>query len=861
MIKKDQPLEYYARLDATKVLLELDTNLKGLSDKEAKSRWLKFGPNTIIDKKERSLIFEFISHFKSPLVIILLVVTVVSAYFGETTNAIIIGIMVILSVALDFFEEHHAGQAAKKLKDKVRTMAVVMRDGKKKEVKTSSIVLGDIICLSAGNLVSADARIIESKDLFVNQSSLTGESFPAEKHRQLIREKNLDLPAFNNLVFFGTSVVSGVATAVVVKAGKETEFGKIADKLIQPTEKSEFEIGVSKFGYFTMKVIIFLVLFIFLFNSLINHNIIDSFMFAIAVAVGITPELLPMIMSITMARGSLSMAKKGVIVKRLAAIPNFGSMDILCTDKTGTLTEDKIELVTYTDIDGVNNERLLLYTYLNSFHQTGVKNPLDEAVMNFKKVATKGYKKVDEIPFDFFRRVMSVVVDSPKGRLLIAKGAPEEIFKRSATCQLDKKQISFTKHIQNKALKSYQKLSEEGYRVLAVAIKPVSKNIRVYSKKDEADLELLGFVAFLDPPKQGLKQVLEELQTVGVEIKVITGDNELVATKICQEVGLHVKGVILSQEMEQLTDEALRARAEGATIFARFSPEEKNRVIHALRANGHVVGYLGDGINDAPSLKTADVGISVNNAVDVAKESADIVLTQKNLQILKDGLMEGRKSFGNTMKYIMMGLSSNFGNMFSMAGAIFFLPFLPMLPIQILLNNFLYDVGQVTIPTDNVDADWLQKPRRWNLHFIKRFMYFFGPISSIFDFTTFFILYSVFHANQAVFQTGWFMESLATQTLVIHFIRTKQLPFIKSTASKYLLWSTIICVALGWIIPYTIVGRYFQFTPLPLSIMLSIAGIVLVYFVVVELGKRIFFKRYDFNISAHSRQNIRRIIA
>lgn len=861
MIKTGQPLEYYAGVEATQVLSELGSRPKGLSDKEAKARLLRFGFNTIIDKKERPIILEFLSHFKNPLVIILLVVTIISAYFGETTNAIIIGIMIVLSVTLDFFEEHHAGRAASKLKDKVRAMAVVLRDGGRKELKTSSIVLGDVICLSAGSLVPADARIIESKELFVNQSSLTGESFPAEKHRQVIKQKGLDLPAFSNLVFLGTSVVSGSATAVVIKTGKDTEFGKIADKLIKPAEKSEFEIGVSRFGYFTMKVIIFLVLFIFLFNSLINHNIIDSFMFAIAVAVGVTPELLPMIMSITMARGSLNMSKKGVIVKRLAAIPNFGSMDVLCTDKTGTLTEDKIELVTYTDINGDNDERLLLYTYLNSYYQTGVKNPLDEAVMNFKKVAINGYKKVDEIPFDFFRRVMSVVVDGSQERLLIAKGAPEEIFKRVNTCQVGRQEKKFTKTIENKAFKYYQKLSEEGYRVLAVGIKPVAKSVRAYNKQDEFDLELLGFVAFLDPPKKGLKEVLEELQNVGVEIKVITGDNELVANKICREVGLEVKGVILSQEMAELTDEALRARAERATIFARFSPEEKDRVIYALRANGHVVGYLGDGINDAPSLKTADVGISVNNAVDVAKESADIVLTQKKLQILKDGLMEGRKSFGNTMKYIMMGLSSNFGNMFSMAGAIFFLPFLPMLPVQILLNNFIYDASQVTIPTDNVDPDWLQKPRRWNLHFIKKFMYFFGPISSIFDFTTFFVLFGIFHANASTFQTGWFMESLATQTLVIHFIRTKQLPFIKSQASKYLLWSTVACFALGWIIPYTAIGRYFQFTPLPLPILLSIIGIVLVYFVVVELAKRIFFHYYDFNISAHSRQNIRRIIA
>ncbi len=852
----NKKLEYFATLDSLEVLSLLESSEKGLTEGMTLKRHATCGYNTIEEKKDLNIILEFLSYFKSPLIIILLIVTAISAYFGEMRNAVIVFVMVLLSVVLDFFEERNAGQAAKRLKEKVRTMAIVIRDGQKKEVRASQICIGDIISISAGNLVPADARIIDSKDFYVNQSSLTGESYPNAKNKKSLSGQGLSLVDLSNIVFAGTSVVSGSATAVVVKIGNQTEFGQIADKLARKEEKSEFEIGVSKFGYFVMKIIIFMVLFIFLINSLVNHQILESFMFAIAVAVGVTPELLPMIMSITMARGSMKMSKKGVIVKKLAAIPNFGSMDILCTDKTGTLTEDKIVLVTYTNLAGENDEEVLKYTYLNGFFQSGVKNPLDEAIVNFKKIATTHYKKIDEIPFDFNRRLMSVVVEGTEGHLLITKGAPEEIFKKCKTFKQGKKVVTFGKVWQKKAHEYYENLSKDGYRVLAVAIKKIENKKRSFNKQDEIDLEFCGFVAFLDPPRKGLKKVLEELYSVGVRVKVITGDNELVASKICHEVGLTIHGVIMGSEMEHLSDEALVPVAEKTTIFARFSPEQKNRVINALRANGHVVGYLGDGINDAPSLKAADVGISVNNAVDVAKESADIVLTQKNLEILKDGLLEGRKAFGNTMKYIMMGLSSNFGNMFSMTLVVFFIPFLPMLPIQILLNNFIYDFSQVTIPTDNVDKDWLQKPRRWNMHFIKRFMLWIGPISSLFDFATFYVLYSVFHANQAMFQAGWFMESLATQTLVIHFIRTKKLPFIQSRPSKYLLFSTFACVTLGWIIPYTPVGEYFQFGRPPLAMVLAILLIVIVYFIVVEIGKRIFYKKYDFDVAAHSGKKI-----
>jgi P-type Mg2+ transporter len=564
----------------------------------------------------------------------------------------------------------------------------------------------------------------------------------------------------------------------------------------------------------------------------------------------VTPELLPMIMSITMARGSLRMSKKGVIVKKLSAIPSFGSMNILCTDKTGTITEDNIQLVLCTDPMGKKDESVLRYGYLNSTFQTGIKNPLDQAVLEEGKVDIKDYKKTEEIPFDFHRKMLSIAVKGPEGDILITKGAPEEVWKRCATVLIEGQSAPFTGEVQRRTCADYESLSSQGYRVLAVAIKKIKQIKEQYTVKDEAELELIGYLAFLDPPKKGVGKILKELNAIGVEVKIITGDNELVTQKICNDIDLPIKGILLGKQIESLTDDALRVKAAQTTIFARFSPDQKNRIILALKSSGNVVGYMGDGINDAPSLRTADVGISVNNAVDVARESADMVLTRKNLKILKEGILEGRKTFGNTMKYILMGLSSNFGNMFSMIAAVCFLPFLPMLPIQILLNNLLYDFSQVTLPTDNVDKDWIDKPRRWNFKYIKKFMIILGPVSSVYDIITFVVLYYGFHAAQSVFQTGWFVESLATQTLVIHFIRTKKIPFIQSKPGKLLVISTIAAVTFGWIIPFTPIGEYFNFSPLPWPILLSIVGIVALYLCTVEVLKRFFYKRYDFTFQA-----------
>jgi Mg2+-importing ATPase len=569
-------------------------------------------------------------------------------------------------------------------------------------------------------------------------------------------------------------------------------------------------------------------------------------MFAVAIAVGVTPELLPMIMSVTMTVGSKKMSKKGVIVKKLSSIPNFGSMNILCTDKTGTLTENLISVVKFVDYQGQEDESVLRLAFLNSSFQTSIKNPIDDAVIRYKNFEISPVKKIDEIPYDFFRKRMSIVVEAQDERKFITKGAPEEMSDCVSFYRDDGQVRPYTEEIKNKSFALYHELSQEGYRVLSVATKIVEADREIYDKAEESGMIFEGFVAFLDPPKKDVREVIGQLYELGVSIKIITGDNELVAKKICHEVGIREASIMLGRDLDNLSDEALKVRVEAVNIFARCSPDEKSRIITALKANNNTVGYLGDGINDVPSLKSADVSITVDSAVDIAKESADIVLTQKSLLSLKDGIIEGRKTFGNTMKYIMMALSSNFGNMFSAAGASLFLPFLPMLPIQILLNNFIYDFSQITIPSDRVDREWVVKPKKWDIKFVKKFMYVFGPISSIFDFATFFLLFYVFKSSAGVFQTGWFMESLATQTLVIHIIRTKRLPFIKSIASWPLILSTFLLVAVGWVIPYTALGAFFKFAPIPWHIVAILICIVAFYLVVVEMVKRMFYRRVQF---------------
>jgi P-type Mg2+ transporter len=837
-------LTQLATCNNQEIFRALQTNESGLSSTTAYQRLEQYGQNIFREKIKLHVFLQYLSIFKSPILIMLLCISVVSFILGQTLDASIVMLMVFLSATLNFFQEYKAGRAAEKLEDQVATRTQVIRDGKKIDIFSRDVTLGDILDLNAGDLIPADARVISARDFFVNQSILTGESFPVEKTSDPVPEGTENLIDLANIVFAGTSVITGTAQAIVTHTGDRTQFGKIAQDLAKAPEDNEFTRGVQQFGFLIMRVIFFLVLFIFLINSILKHDPLESLTFSLAVAVGLAPEFLPMIMSVTMSRGSVKMAKKDVIVKKLTAIPAFGSMDVLCTDKTGTLTDAKIKLVKYVDIEGIHSESVLLNAYLNSTFQTGISNPMDDAVLSYKKIDVAEYEKIDEIPYDFIRKKMSVVVEHKNKRQIITKGAPEEVFK---SCNFYHKNGKLAKLDEN-AKKTYQKifnqLSQDGFRVLAIGIKSIENGRHIYTKHDEINLELVGFVAFLDPAKDSAKEAIERLEKMGVEIKVVTGDNELVTQKICHDLEIKVKGMLLGHEIIEMTDDVLRHKVERTTIFARCAPQEKKRVIQMLKLNRHVVGYLGDGINDASSIQEADVGISVNNAVDVAKETADIILTHKSLHELADGVVEGRKTFGNTMKYILMGLSSNFGNMFSVIGAVIFLPFLPMLPIQILLNNFLYDFSQLSIPTDNVDESYIEKPKRWNIKFIRNFMFIFGPISSVFDFTSYALLYFLYRNNPSSFQTGWFMESLATQTLVIHIIRTRFIPVKQSNASVLLWLTTLLAVVIGWVIPYTPVGRLFSFSPLAPSTVIMLIFIVLIYLLCAEIGKRLYYRKY-----------------
>lgn len=849
-----KPLRYYAEISVETILDELKSSEKGLSEKDAEKRLRLYGANILIEEKRSHWIIEYLSNFKNPLVLILLFAALTSFILRDIVDSIIITIIVFVSTFLNFFQEFSAGKAAEKLKERVANEASVIRNGQQQEIKVKSLCVGDIITLSAGDMVPADARIIAAKDFFVNQSALTGESFPVEKDQETLdktkkvenEKEDREILSLRNIIFSGSNVTTGTATAVIIKTGKETEFGKIGTSISQETQPSEFTLGIKNLSYYILRTTIFFVLFVFVINTFYKHtSVLESFTFAVALAVGLTPELLPIIMSINMARGSLLMAKKGAVVKRLTAIPNFGSMDVLCTDKTGTLTEAHIELIKYIDVFGEHSETVFLHAYLNSYFHTGLKNPMDDAVVRYKHEDVKHYEKIDEIPFDFVRRKTSIVVQRDRELFLITKGAPEDIFSSSAYVQKGDKKESLTAGEKTKIKKLYEDLNADGFRVLGVAIKKLETKKKIYTTDDENDMILLGFIAFLDPAKKDVKEVLSRIKSMGIEAKVITGDSELTTEKICRDVGLEIKGILLGRDIEGVSDDSLRIKVDQTTVFARFSPEQKNRVIHALKKNNHVVGYMGDGINDAPSLKAADVGISVNNAVDVAKESADIILTHKSLKELEEGVIEGRKTFGNTMKYIMMGISSNFGNMFSVLGAVLYLPFLPMLSVQILLNNLLYDVSQISLPTDSVDKEYILSPKRWNMKFITRFMIVFGTISSIFDFLTFYVLYSVFHVSQHALQTGWFLESLATQTLVIYVIRTRKIPFIQSSPSKYLILTTLAVVTIGWLIPLLPLGGFFSFALPPFQAILAIDLIIIFYLLSVEAAKRVFYRRYS----------------
>lgn len=763
---------------------------------------------------------------------------------GELKGGIIITTLVLFSVCLQYYHERRSMKAAAELNRRVAVHATVLREGMKREVEMAYIVPGDIVFLSAGDIIPGDCRLLTAKDLYVNQASLTGEAFPVEKRAiQELQTAEL-LTDMDYALFMGSSVTSGMGQAVVVSTGPATEIGKIAHVLTAAPPPTDFEHGIKEFSLLLVRMVFILVSVIFLLNAVMDKGFFESFLFAVAVSVGLTPELLPMIMTINLANGAIAMSKKGVIVKWLASIQNFGSMDILCSDKTGTLSEGELKLVGCQDALGAQENLVRLYAYLNSTMQSGMKNPLDLAIAEgvHPKEASQ-YSKVDEIPFDFVRRMLSVVVSKESEHILIVKGAPESVMRSCSYYHKAGEVQAFDENIKANVQKQFEEESLQGRKVIAVAYKPVNPKQASFTVEDEHGLIFLGTLSFFDPPKASVVETLDALKGMGVAIKVLTGDNELVTRRVCQDVGIPAERILLGSELDRMSDEALARVIDDVSICARLTPVQKNRIINILKRKGHVVGFIGDGINDAPSLRVADVGISVNNAVDVAKESAAIILLEKSLDALKDGVLEGRRTFSNTMKYIMMGTSSNFGNMFSMAVAALMVPYLPMLPVQILLNNLLYDLSQVTIPTDAVDAAAIAKPKRWNMAFIRRFMLVFGPVSSVFDVLTFGIMLYVFHATEPEFQTAWFIESLATQVFVIYVIRSRYSIFT-SQPSKWLAVTTLACVAAGVIIPYTALGAFFGFTPLVAPYLIAISVLVISYLILVENIKRWFYHRY-----------------
>lgn len=816
----------------------------GLTSDDAQRRLRRHGRNSLVKESRFAALGGLLRFLLNPLVIILLVASGISLVLGDSAGGLIIISIVLLTVLLNFFMEFQAQHAVEAIRKQVATTAAVIRDGREQELPVAELVPGDIIRLNAGDIVPADARLLEVKDLHVRESALTGESLPVEKTPGDLPPGQHGVADASNSVFMGTAVQTGIGTAVIVCTGRDTAFGEIAQRLAMRPPETEFGRGIRHFGLMITRVIMLLVLFVLLVNIAFHRPVLESFLFSVALAVGMTPEMMPMIITVTLAQGARRMTKRKVLIKQLSAIEDFGSIEILCSDKTGTLTEGEIELDRHVDVHGRDDDSVLRLIYLNSFFEAGIQSPLDAAILKHEHPMIVEYKKVDEIPFDFSRKRLSVVVRRGEEYLLITKGEAESIFGICQTVTIDGSPQAFDESRRDQAAETFRKLSADGYRTLGVAVRKVDKQ-DTYTLAVEHDMTLAGFAAFLDPPKEGILSVLEALKKNGVSVVIMTGDNQYVTQKVAHDVGLKTDRIVTGSEVDTMDDAALAYQAENGAIFARVSPEQKNRVILALKARGHVVGYIGDGINDAPSLHTADVGISVANGVEVAKDAAKIILLEKDLAVLNDGIIEGRRCFANIMKYIVMGTSSNFGNMFSMAAASLFLPFLPMLPTQILLNNFLYDVSQISIPSDNVDPALLHRPKRWHIGFIRQFMMIIGPISSIYDFLTFAVLLWVFHAsaNPPLFHTGWFVESLATQTLVVFVIRTAGNPW-KSRPSWPLLVAVSAIVAVAAALPYTSLGSLLQFTPLPLSLLAAIAFLAVTYLLLVQGVKSWFYRRH-----------------
>ena len=857
-----------SRTNIEQLYLKMDTSEKGLDESRVDILRDQFGLNEISHEKKDSVGKKLFEAFINPFTIVLFVLGIISLFTDvilvpkdqrDYSSVVIICIMVTISGVLRFVQELRSSKAAEELKAMVHTTVDVERNGRK-EISLQELVPGDIVYLAAGDMIPADVRIIRAKDLFVGQSALTGESEPVEKfggelsYEEAKGNNPLEL---NNLAFMGTNVISGSALALVITTGDGTYFGEIGKSLTGKKVKTNFDIGVNKVSFLLIKFMAIMVPIVFFLNGFTKGSWLQAFLFALSVAVGITPEMLPMIVTTNLAKGAYAMAKRKTVVKKLDSIQNFGSMDILCTDKTGTLTQDKIILERHLDINGKTDDRVLRHGFLNSYYQTGLKNLMDLAIIDhaikygMKELESK-YVKVDEIPFDFSRKRMSVVLKDKNSKIqLITKGAIEEMLDISSYVEDDGKVLPLTKEIREKIIKTVNKLNSEGMRVIGIAQKTENQGREEFSVNDEKDMVLMGYMGFLDPPKETTTKAIKALKDYGVGVKVLTGDNEAVTACVCSQVGIKNKKILLGSEIENMDDSELQKKVEETDIFAKLSPNQKTRIVTSLRENGHTVGFLGDGINDAGAMRAADVGISVDTAVDIAKESADIILLEKDLMVLEGGVLEGRKTFGNIIKYIKMTTSSNFGNMLSVLVASAFLPFLPMLPIQILVLNLIYDISQIVIPWDNMDEDYLKVPRKWDASSIARFMVIFGPTSSIFDITTFLVMWFVYGCNSAsnphlvsLFNTGWFVESLWTQTLIIHMIRTKKIPFVQSRASSPVIAMTVIALIVGTIIPFTALGGALQMTELSGSYFGILIITVIAYMLLCQLVKKIYIGKY-----------------
>jgi Mg2+-importing ATPase len=825
------------------MLQNLESKKEGLTSDEAQKRLELYGSNLLKPKKHPDIFNLLISQFKSPIILILLLATVLSFFLKDRVDAFIILLIVIVSGLLGFWQEHSASNAVEKLLSIVRIKASVMRDGIAKEIPIEEIVPGDIVVLNAGDIIPGDGLIQESKDLFIDEAMLTGETFPVEKMATVLPAETL-LSQRTNALWMGTHVVSGSATALIVHTGKETEFGKVSERLKLRPQETEFEHGIRRFGYFLMEVTLVLVVSIFAINVFLARPVLDSFLFSLALAVGLTPQLLPAIISINLSHGAKRMAQKKVIVKRLSSIENFGSMNVICSDKTGTLTEGIVQLQSALDVDGNANEKVLFYAYINAFYETGFTNPIDEAIRNYKQFDLAGYQKQDEIPYDFIRKRLTILVSHDDVHLMVTKGALQNVLDICSSVETKDGNVVDKVTALDRIRKHFEEFSSKGFRTLGIAYRNIGSESRI-SKDRESGMIFLGFLILFDPPKPNILETITRLKNLGVVLKIITGDNHLVAANISQQMGLTNTKILTGPDLSHLSDSALLRKVGGVDVFAEIEPNQKERIILALKKAGNVVGYMGDGINDASALHAADVGISVESAVDVAKDAADIVLLEKGLDVLVQGVLEGRTTFANTLKYVFMATSANFGNMFSMAGVSLFLPFLPMLPKQILLTNLLTDFPEMTIATDNVDDEMINYPRRWDIKAIRKFMITFGIVSSVFDFLTFGLLLLVLHATQVQFRTGWFIESVISASMIVLVIRSRK-PFFRSKPGKHLLIATLSIVVVTLILPFTPLAGIFGFSPLPLPFLMLIGLTVLFYIFTTEIVKKVFYRRVKF---------------